>query len=143
LAKFRKKHQLKSSGESSTATFALSKDGNFETPRIPWKKLKEKVLGKEYVLSLLLSNSSVSKKLNTAYRGKNKKTNVLSFPYSKTSGEIILDLNVAKKEHASYGHSMRKHCAFLFIHALLHLKGMSHGSKMETEEGRFLRLLGF
>ena len=92
--------------------------------------VKDAVLGKEYELSLVYCGNSLSHELNRVYRGKDKPTNVLAFPLSETSGEIFINL-----EHLD-GFSVEK----LLIHALLHLKGMLHGAKMESEEKRFLKL---
>ena len=93
------------------------------TPKIPWKKIKEKILGKKYELGIILSGEKKLKNLNKKYRKKDKKIEVLSFPYSKDEGEIYIDIR-QKKERL----------AFLFIHGLLHLKGLKHGEKMEKLE---------
>ena len=92
-------------------------------PKIAWKKIKEEILGKKYGVSIVLSGQKRLRNLNKKYRKKNKGANVLSFPYSKTEGEIYLDINQNKEK-----------IAFLFIHSLLHLKGLKHGEKMEKLE---------
>lgn len=96
----------------------------------PFDRLKDKILGANYELSLVFCSSVLARKLNNDRRGKNKVANVLSFPLNKNSGEIFIKLPAID---FSVG--------YLFIHALLHLKGFRHGSKMETEEKRFLSLL--
>lgn len=103
------------------------------------KKLKDKVLGKKYELSLVFTDSKLSKKLNRIYRGKNKPTNVLAFQLSKNSGEIFIDKVTAKIEAKDFNMTYKKFVKYLFIHALLHLKGMAHGAKMNMLE---LKLLG-
>ena len=96
-------------------------------PKIPYEKIKNAVLGEAYDLSLAFIGSTRSRRLNRERRGKDKAANVLSFPYSKKDGELLLDLNFAKtKERA----------LVLFIHGLFHLKGMDHSSKMEKREMR-------
>src|SRR3989338_8344437 len=80
--------------------------------KIPWKKIKEEILGKKYDLSVVLAGDSLMKKLNNTYCRKNKPASVLSFPFSQKQGEIFI--NLAQKTHFPL---------FLFIHALLHLKG--------------------
>lgn len=85
-------------------------------------------MGEKYELSLVFCGPALSKRLNKTYRDKDHATNVLSFPISKTSGEIFIDLATLK------GFSV-KH---LFIHGCLHLKGMEHGAKMEKLEQHFL-----
>jgi ssRNA-specific RNase YbeY (16S rRNA maturation enzyme) len=109
------------------STFSITNQTKRPLPRGPFEKLKDKVVGKKYELSLVFIGNKDSHKLNLLYRGKDKPTNVLSFPLSKTSGEIFIDLSF--KEHS---------VIFLFIHGLLHLKGMQHGATMEREEKKLL-----
>lgn len=100
--------------------------------------LKNKILGKNYELSVVFTNSLLSRRLNRTYRGKNKSADVLSFPLSKNSGEIFIDLDTAKKEAPLFDMSFKKFVKFLFIHGLLHLKGMRHGATMERTEQKLL-----
>lgn len=105
------------------------------TPRgVSFRQIKEKILGKKYNLSLVFIGDKKSQQLNRAYRKKNQPTNCLSFALSKNSGEIFLNLNKAKKEAGHFGKKFDEFVAFLFIHSLLHLKGMEHGSIMEEVE---------
>lgn len=71
-------------------------------------------------------------------RGKDKSTNVLSFPLSENSGEIFIDLATVKKELRKFDMSYTKLVVYLFIHGCLHLKGMEHGDKMTEAEQKFL-----
>jgi probable rRNA maturation factor len=112
---------------SIDSTFLVTNKTKRPLPRGPFLKIKNKALGKSYDLSLVFVGNALSHKLNLSYRGKDKPTNVLSFPLSKTSGEIFIDLSLAKKE-----------VVFLFIHGVLHLKGMQHGATMEREEKKLL-----
>lgn len=107
-------------------------------PSIPFGRIKEAVLGESYELSLNFIGKAKSRKLNRTYRGKDKATNVLSFPLSKNSGEIFIDLDTATKEAPSFEMSYKKFVGYLFIHGLLHLKGLDHGQKMERLEKKFL-----
>ncbi len=101
---------------------------------IPYKKIKKVVLGERYDLSLAFIGSTRSRRLNRKYRGKDKPANVLSFPFSKTDGEMLIDLAFARD---------KKNTAILFIHGLFHLKGMDHGSIMERSEARTLAQFSF
>ncbi len=107
-------------------------------PKIDFEKIKDEILGKKYELSLILCSDKLAKKLNEKYRGKTYIPNTLSFSYTKNSGEIILNPNRAKKEASSFGHNFKEHLIFLFIHSLLHLKGLEHGKKMESLEKKYL-----
>ena len=104
--------------------------------RIPTKQLKDAVLGKTYDLSVaFLSETQMRKAMHYRYgaAAKNKKiANVLSFPLSKTSGEIL----ICKKAAPPFTP------AYLLIHGLLHLKGRPHGVTMEREERRLLKEFG-
>jgi rRNA maturation RNase YbeY len=105
---------------------------------IPFTSLKNTILGRDFELSLVFADSSLSRRLNTIYRGKNKPANVLSFPLSKKSGEIFIDLVIAKKEAQKFDMTFKNFVAYLFIHACLHLKGMKHGDTMEQTEKKLL-----
>jgi probable rRNA maturation factor len=108
--------------------------------KIPFEKIADASLGKGYELSLVFCDSKFSKNLNKIYRGKDKPTNILSFPLSKTSGEIFIDLELCKKEAKKFGQTYTNFVGFLFIHGLLHLKGMRHGDTMERAETRLRKL---
>ena len=111
-------------------------------PRLPFAAIKNYVLGKNYGLSLAFVGEKTSRRLNRLYRGQEGPANVLSFALSKKSGEIIINLPRAKKEGSLFGVSAGERMTHLFIHALLHLKGLSHGSKMEHEETALIKRFG-
>ena len=90
---------------------------------VPFDKIKNLALGKSYSLSLVFIGKTTSQRLNKTYRGKNKPTNILSFPLDKKMGEIFITPSIAKKELSS-----------LFIHGLMHLKGHTHGDTMDRAE---------
>ena len=90
--------------------------------------MKDQILGKGYELSLVFCGKALSQKLNNSYRGKDYPTNVLSFPISKSAGEIFI--NLSKLGEFSV--------VELFIHGLFHLNGMQHGRKMEEAEKALL-----
>nr|MBP9840008.1 rRNA maturation RNAse YbeY [Candidatus Paceibacterota bacterium] len=69
---------------------SISNISKAKYPNLPFSLLKDDILGKKYSLSIALVTEKVSKDINTKYRNKNKSTNVLSFPLSKTEGEIVL-----------------------------------------------------
>ncbi len=96
--------------------------------------MKNEVLGADYELSVVVVGPKKIQELNQAYRQKNEPTDVLSFPLSKTSGELFLCLSVARTKAKKFDRKPTDHIGFLFIHGLLHLKGFDHGSKMEAEE---------
>jgi probable rRNA maturation factor len=103
------------------------------------KFIKDAILGESYELSLVFITSAKIRALNRIYRKKDKATDILSFPLSKTSGEIFICLSETKKEAPKFDLTFDDFLIFLFIHGLLHLKGMDHGATMERKEKYFLK----
>lgn len=103
---------------------------------------------KKRELAVVLASDAMVKELNHTYRGKNKPTNVLSFPGEGASlGDIVLALETVKKEAAAQGKSVRDHTIHLLVHGVLHLLGHDHekeknAAKMENEEIKILKKLG-
>ena len=108
-------------------TFSMTNKTRGTLPRVPFREIKEAILGKHYALSLVFIGKTRSRRLNTSYRGKPKPTNVLSFPLDTKTGEIFITPSVANP----------REIGFLFIHGCLHLKGFDHGSTMERLETKF------
>lgn len=102
-----------------------------------FRKMKDAILGKQYNLSVVFIGSRRSQKLNLSYRNKDYPTDILSFNISKTEGEIFIHPAVANKKAKLFGRSEKNYLRFLFIHGLIHLKGMDHGRIMEMEEEKF------
>jgi rRNA maturation RNase YbeY len=106
---------------------------------LPYEAMKCAVLGTKYDLSLVFVGDKFAKKLNSAWRGKDKPTNILSFPLSETSGEIFIDLPLSERQAKKLGLKIEIWVSRLFIHGLLHLKGMQHGDTMERAEIKFFK----
>ena len=112
-------------------------------------------------ISVRLSGDQEVRALNAEWRGKDKPTNVLSFPMLKEDdlsdtnvagpelllGDIILARGVCETEAAERGLSVEEHAAHLLVHGTLHLLGYDHhddaeAADMETREVRALERLG-
>ena len=102
-------------------------------PVFPFAKAAEAVLP-GWEISLVFAGETRAQSLNIQLRDKDYVPNVLSYVSGKKSGEIIICPTVAKKQASSYGLSYPHMVGFLFIHGLLHLKGMPHGATMERRE---------
>ena len=89
-------------------------------------------MGRRYDLSVAFLSTTAMRKVTLRTKKKNHVSNVLSFPLSKTSGEILICKAAAKPYSVG----------FLFIHGLLHLRGLRHGVTMEHEEDRLLKRFG-
>lgn len=111
-------------------------------PKFKYDEMKNKILGKNYALSLVFVGAQRAQTLNETYRKKTYTPNVLSFPLSESAGEVYICPRVAKSQARKFGLSERGYIAFLFIHALLHLKGHDHGDTMDTQEQHYLRVFG-
>ena len=112
-------------------------------PRVPFVKIKESTLPKKYELSITFVTPAKIKTLSQLYKGDDTHRDILSFPLSDTSGEIILNPSEIKKSAKNFDHTYQEHLKFLVIHGMLHLAGMRHGSKMESEEKRLMREIAF
>ncbi|MSU73842.1 rRNA maturation RNase YbeY [Candidatus Kaiserbacteria bacterium] len=111
--------------------------------RIPYEKIARKILGGKYELSLVICGDELAKKMNQKYRKRSYRPNVLSFPITKSEGEIFLNVRTAAREARRYEVPLRDRLAFLFVHGCFHLKGLPHGRIMERQEQRILRALHF
>jgi len=109
-------------------------------PRCPFVSIKNKILGEKYEFGLSLLTPNEQKKINMKYRGIDGTTNILSFPLSKTSGEITIDPLKLKKDAPLFDMSYTKFFKYLFIHGCLHLKGFEHSSTMERQEKKYLKM---
>lgn len=122
----------------SATNFELIKEvKNIRVPRISFVMAKDKILGKSYELSVSFVSASTSARLNKEFRNKNYPTTILSFPLSKTSGEIILEPKTIRIQAKEFGMKESKFLLFLFIHGLLHLAEYEHGSTMKEAERKW------
>ena len=100
-----------------------------------------------------------SRALNHQYRGKDRPTNVLSFPLELPPevaealgetwlGDLVICAEVVRREAAEQGKSLEAHWAHMVVHGLLHLMGYDHltddqAAEMEALEIDILADLGF
>jgi len=118
---------------------SITKTTKGKLPSLPFEDVKRLVLGKEYILSVVFVGDKLSKRLNQNYRGKNYVPDILSFPYDKKEGEIFINLNKTKKLSKKFKMGEKKFILYIFIHGLLHLKGLKHGSTMDRMELVYLK----
>lgn len=102
-------------------------------------------------LTILLTSDTKSQLLNRDFRGKNRPTNVLSFPASPTGGaylgDIALAYGVTSAEARAGDKRLAAHAMHLTVHGVLHLLGFGHETKraahiMEPLEVKILAELG-
>lgn len=112
--------------------------------------------------SLLFADDAEVHALNRQWRGKDRPTNVLSFPMLARAellalapegppellGDIALAHETCAREAADKGVSLEHHAAHLIVHGLLHLAGHDHetspddAAAMEALEIKALALMG-
>jgi len=112
-------------------------------------------------ISVRLAGDEEVRALNSEWRGKDKATNVLSFPMAEEDdfekanvlgqelllGDIILARGVCQTEAADKGVTVEDHATHLLVHGTLHLLGYDHhdddeAADMEAREVRALARLG-
>jgi probable rRNA maturation factor len=106
-------------------------------------------------LSVLLAGRARSRALNARFRGRDRATNVLSFPVMPSAaaqtgllGELVICPAVLRAEARAQHKSARAHWAHMVVHGVLHLVGYDHeipeqARRMERREIRTLHRLGF
>jgi probable rRNA maturation factor len=117
--------------------------------------------GRPIELSVRLTGDDEVKALNASWRGKDKPTNVLSFPQTEPTeladagddgpelmlGDLVLARGVCEREAAEKAIPLEDHTAHLIVHGTLHLLGYDHhddraAEDMESREVRALAQLG-
>ena len=96
-------------------------------------------------VNVLLTTDRQIRRLNRAFRGKDKATDVLSFPATelvqnqgkkeKIADDLAISVPTAHRQSIEQGHSLAIELKVLILHGLLHLAGYDH----ETDAGRMAR----
>ena len=103
-------------------------------------------------VAVVLADDTMIQRLNHEFRGKDKPTNVLSFPADAEDvgllGDIVLSVDTLEREAAEQKKTIEHHATHLLIHGLLHVLGYDHetseadADEMEDEEIALLSELG-
>lgn len=96
---------------------------------------------KDTFFSVLLCDDMHIKTLNSTYRGKNKPTNILSFPNDEEDddeegiylGDLIISTTTMARESAEMNIPIADHWRHIIIHGILHLLGHDHEDEAEAE----------
>ncbi|MCG9740196.1 rRNA maturation RNase YbeY [Shewanella insulae] len=109
----------------------------------------------EAEMTIRLVDEAESQELNHTYRGKDKPTNVLSFPFESPPevelpllGDLVICVPVVEQEAEFQGKSLEAHWAHMVVHGCLHLLGYDHiidseAEEMESIETQLIESLGF
>lgn len=106
-------------------------------------------------VNVLITTSDELQRLNSEFRGKDKPTDVLSFPASdgfggngdgnKLAGELAISACIAADQAREHGHDLSTEVKVLMLHGLLHLAGYDHetdGGEMRALEDELRQELG-
>lgn len=105
-------------------------------------------------VAVLLADDEAVRALNARFRGKDRPTNVLSFPAvalpadpEPPLGDIVLAFGVCRDEARAQSKTLADHLTHLVAHGVLHLLGRDHETEaeaetMEAEERALLARLG-
>lgn len=132
-----KKNSVKYPNKKNNIT--ITNTTRAKIPKIQFPIIKNKIIGEKYDLSIAIISKKKIQTINKQYRKKDKPTNVLAFELDKKSGEILICPEIIKKQTSLFEKKYTELFCFLVIHAMLHLKGYAHGSKMEKAEKQLLK----
>ncbi len=94
-------------------------------------------------LSLVLCDDAFIRDLNQRWRGKDKATNVLSFPSADPAmlGDIIVAYETCVREADDEGRPLADHLVHMIVHGVFHLVGFDHEDDDEAEDMERLETL--
>ena len=108
-----------------------------------------RVVGLRGEVNVLIAPSAELRRLNRDFRGKDKPTDVLSFPAAVQNkgdaGDIAISATIARANARRLGHTVAKELCVLILHGLLHLAGYDHetdSGEMRRKEARLRKRLG-
>ncbi len=95
-----------------------------------------------FEVSVTICDDTYIHQLNKEYRGKDKSTDVLSFPMLEFDtpnivtllGDIVISVDTAEKQAQEFGNSLERELCFLAVHSSLHLLGYDHETSEEDEK---------
>lgn len=117
--------------------------------RVVKATLENENFKKDAEVSVSFVDNETIHKLNLEYRGKDKPTDVLSFPMTDGDeeeadidlstgavmlGDIIISAEKAMEQANEYGHGIEREICFLAVHSTLHLLGYDHETSEDDEK---------
>ncbi|MFD1622170.1 rRNA maturation RNase YbeY [Thalassotalea marina] len=112
-----------------------------------WVDVALSAASSPFELTIRVVDSQESQALNSQYRGKDKPTNVLSFPFEVPEGveinllgDLIICAPVVEQEAIEQRKKTNDHWAHMVIHGCLHLLGYDHIDDDEAEEMEALEI---
>lgn len=120
-----------------------------------WFELTVKSIVKQAEVTIRIVDEPESQTLNRDYRGKDKPTNVLSFPFEAPAGmeldllgDLVICRQIVETEAKEQNKPVLAHWAHMVVHGSLHLLDYDHindedAEKMESLEISIMGVLGF
>lgn len=156
-------HSSRDNPKLTDMAYQIDIESNSRCQRIPATELLESWITaalnsqqlEEAEVSLYIVDEDESQELNAEYRGKDKPTNVLSFPADIPEevgipllGDLVVCAPVVEREAQEQGKTLDAHWAHMLIHGSLHLLGYDHvlddeAEVMEALETEIITGLGF
>ncbi|MCV2402439.1 rRNA maturation RNase YbeY [Marinomonas sp. C2222] len=122
---------------ATTDTENLPNEAHFQT----WLDTALANSNDDFEVTIRLVDEEESHSLNHQYRGKDKSTNVLSFPFESPEGielpllgDLVVCVQVVTREAHEQNKPLMHHWAHMIIHGVLHLCGYDHIKDDEAEE---------
>lgn len=122
---------------------------------VQWATAAVQPEGDEVEMTVRIVDEVESHELNLTYRGKDRPTNVLSFPFECPDevellllGDLVICRQVVEREAAEQEKPLMAHWAHMVVHGCLHLLGYDHieddeAEEMESLETQIMQGLGF
>lgn len=122
---------------------------------VQWATAAVQPEGDEVEMTVRIVDEVESHELNLTYRGKDRPTNVLSFPFECPDevelpllGDLVICRQVVEREAAEQEKPLMAHWAHMVVHGSLHLLGYDHiedneAEEMESLETQIMQGLGF
>ncbi len=118
----------------SDSSLSIRNTTREKLPRVAFSLIAQTLLPKDYELSLVFVTTAEAKRITRETKHLDHASNVLAFPLSPTSGEIIICVATAKLQAPEFDAELDDFIGYLFIHGIFHLKGQDHGAIMERDE---------
>ena len=122
---------------ATEATQRLPSEADFRL----WVEKALPTLGEEFEVTIRIVDEEESHALNHEYRGQDKPTNVLSFPFEAPPGlelpllgDLVICTQIVEKEAKEQDKELLHHWAHMTIHGILHLRGYDHIDDDEADE---------
>ena len=122
---------------ATEATQRLPSEADFRL----WVEKALPTLGEEFEVTIRIVDEEESHALNHEYRGQDKPTNVLSFPFEAPPGlelpllgDLVICTQIVEKEAKEQDKELLHQWAHMTIHGILHLRGYDHINDDEADE---------